>query len=134
MIGKTPEHRTWRQMRHRVGASKQNAAYYKERGIVVDPAWDSFSVFFADMGPRPFKHTLERIDNNGPYSKSNCRWATRAEQQYNTRKTKLRLSDISKIKALRELGVSGIKIARAFQIDSSVIYGICAGRRWKESI
>lgn len=63
-----------------------NYANYGGRGITVDPRWHDLKHFIVDM-ERDFKPglTLDRIDNDGGYSKSNCRWATVAQQVSNKR-------------------------------------------------
>lgn len=87
-----PEHRSWNSMKSRC-LNRNNGHYtnYGGRGITVCDRWrDSFEAFLHDMGVRPTaQHTLERINNAGNYEPGNCRWATRAEQQANTRATRL---------------------------------------------
>jgi hypothetical protein len=65
---------------------------YGGRGVTVCDEWrgpDGMARFVADMGDCPPAHSIDRIDNNQPYSKANCRWATRSQQQRNRRNTRI---------------------------------------------
>jgi hypothetical protein len=91
-INKSSEYRAWCNIRNR--CLNHNVKSYKDyggRGIKVCDAWlNSFENFLKDMGEKPSeKHTIDRIDVNGNYEPSNCRWATTVEQSRNKRNTVL---------------------------------------------
>ena len=86
-LTKTAEHNVWTMMIQRCTNPKYNKyKNYGGRGIGICSRWlRSFTAFYKDMGPRPPKTTLDRVDNSKGYSKSNCRWATILEQNRNRR-------------------------------------------------
>jgi hypothetical protein len=85
-----PEHYVWRTMIARCTRPTNVAyKYYGARGITVCKRWMQYEKFFEDMGERPSPdHSLERKNTNKGYMPSNCRWATRSEQQKNKTTTK----------------------------------------------
>lgn len=85
----TPTWLSWSQLRFRCINKKCKAyKHYGGRGITVCDRWmHSFENFLADMGEMPEGHSIERIDVNGNYEPSNCKWIPRKEQMRNTRKT-----------------------------------------------
>ena len=91
----TPEHRTWSEMKQKCYSPTHHAyADYGGRGITMCDRWRySFLNFLEDMGRKPSaKHSIDRINNDGNYEPSNCRWATALIQANNTRRTrKIRL-------------------------------------------
>jgi hypothetical protein len=68
---------SWRSMKQRCNNPVHDSyQWYGGRGITYDPRWEDFTNFLADMSERPSKkHQLHRLDNDRPYTKSNCVWS-----------------------------------------------------------
>ena len=84
---RTNIYRIWKSMMQRCCNERDKSYYnYGARGIRVCSRWHKFENWYADMGDRPTpQHSIERINNDGDYLPSNCKWATRAEQNSNKR-------------------------------------------------
>ena len=93
-IKRTPTYTSWLKMRERCNNPNGNRSkYYFEKGITYSKEWENFQNFLQDMGERPEKTSLDRIDNNKGYSKENCRWANSTEQARNMSKNVYYLID-----------------------------------------
>lgn len=85
---RAPEYTVWAGMLSRcTNPNCDRWEHYGGRGIMVCERWaTSFAAFLEDMGPRPTRgHSIDRVNVNGNYEPSNCRWATSKEQRANRR-------------------------------------------------
>lgn len=104
-LSKTEEYGIWHGMKNRCYNENDQKHWknYGGRGIKICDRWrNSFEHFIADMGHRPsVKHTLERLDNNGDYSPSNCRWEI-PSTNLNNKRTNIRIEFNGRIQTVTQ--------------------------------
>lgn len=111
----SPEYYSWKAMKQRC-TNPKDPSYknYGGRGITVCKAWLDFAIFIMDMGKRPAGFTLSRIDNDGPYCRSNCKWESPQDQAKNTRRSIYTKEVLQEALELKKAGYSYRAIDRHF--------------------
>lgn len=129
-------YQTWSDMKQRCYNPKVRIyKWYGGRGIKVCDRWKkSFKNFLEDMGLKPKGFELDRIDNDGNYEPSNCRWISKIENIRNSRTAKLSIDNVKQIRRLYKTGKYLQKeIAPMFNISREMIWSIINKRSWIKS-
>jgi len=130
-----PNYHVWRSMKDRcLNPNAKAFPDYGARGITICDRWvGSYANFIADMGGRPPGHSLDRINNDGNYEPSNCRWATKKDQQRNRRNAVFVDIEGVRYRAIELAETAGIKtdtvVTRA-NLGLSLVEVMSPEKRW----
>lgn len=107
-----------------------NYARYGGRGIAVE--FDSFGDFKEWSLANGYADdlTIDRVDNDGNYSRDNCRWATRTTQARNKSSNVLDANRVRELRKLRDEGLTLIAIAKRLGVSKSAVAHVVSGRTW----
>lgn len=126
------EYNSWHSMKQRcLNKNNPNYKWYGQKGVSICTRWldeaYGFINFYEDMGPRPHNTSLDRIDVNGDYEPSNCRWSNPRVQSSNQR-SRRKYSDTvgvsyscSRMKWYAHLYKNGRRYKKYFQTEEEAI-------------
>ena len=132
----TKEYNSWAGMKQRcLNPNNEKYPIYGGRGITVCKEWiNSFQQFYNDMGSRPSNnHSIDRINNDGNYEPSNCRWSNNTLQSRNRGYNKIKnKKQANKIRYLYASGSYTYQdLADEFKCSKSSIARIINNKTWK---
>ena len=113
----TPTYKSWSEMKSRCDHPHRSRGNYA--GVTYCKDWENFENFFRYMGVRPEGTTLDRIDPNGNYEPSNCRWAdiiTQENNRKNNRRFEYNGESLTLPQLARKYGVSRSNLANKVYI------------------
>jgi len=115
--------------------NRKSYKYYGGRGIKIYNEWNNNYLSFKEWSlSNGYSNelTIDRIDSNGNYEPSNCRWVSRIEQGRNTRNTKINIKIATEIRKLYKKGRLTQKIiAKKYGISLGIVKSVTQGRTWK---
>ena len=125
----SPLYIVWIDMRGRCNTPTHRAyKWYGGRGIMICERWSDYEKFYEDMNDGYSKGLeIDRIDFNGNYEPSNCRWATRKQQMRNRRGVKL---NEEKAAEIRSSNIRTGVLSEMYNVSKNVIRGIRKGTVW----
>ena len=132
---KTKLYSVWDNMKYRCfNPSSKDYKRYGQRGITVHKKWLIFSIFKEWAIENGYKEylTIDRIDNNGNYTPSNCRWVNQAQSSRNTRATILNWEKVKEIRTrYSQGGVSQRALAIEFGVHFGTLNDVILHKTWK---
>lgn len=126
----SPTYNSWRSMIQR--CRNKNHVHndtYSQLGYCEE--WKTFSNFLVDMGERPKGMSLERLDNYKGYSKENCSWASKKDQQRNRKSVVMSTEVAQLVKKLREENHTAKEIASMLGLTLSVVSNVLYRGDWQ---
>ncbi len=135
---KSPEYRSWCHMKERcLNENCKDYYNYGKRGIIICDEWiDSFERFYKYMGNKPSPiHSLDRIDSDGNYEPSNCKWSTPTEQSQNRLSNKIKnKAEADKIRKMHTSGnYTHKELAKIYNCTQSNINDLLNNKTWYKS-
>jgi len=125
----------WQHMRGRCCNQKnRDYEYYGGRGITVCDEWDksyiAFSLWAKENGYKD-DLTIDRVDNNGNYEPSNCKWSTKQEQSRNKRNIVLDEKKVKRMRELKKMGLTPKELAKLFSLKLSTVENVIYNQNWE---
>ena len=130
----TKIYNTWLHMRGRCNnPTDKDYEHYGERGIKICDEWQDYEAFrewAISSGVRKGL-TIDRKDNDGPYSPDNCHWISQSEQNHNKRPHSKTILNEDAVRVIRDSDLPNVVLQRAFRIGRSAIYNVKKRVTWK---